>query len=119
MATRGGPKRPKHEPLRSCMGCGAKRPKRELVRVVRTPSGAVEIDPTGRRAGRGAYVCPTIECLKAAVKGKRLERALETPVPDEVLETLTRAVEASAGTAGRTAATRSPGGPTASNPVKE
>lgn len=85
-------KRPKHQPLRTCLGCAAKRPKKELVRVVRTPAGAITLDTTGRQAGRGAYVCPAAECLRAALKGKKLERALEVPVPDDVIEELTRAV---------------------------
>ncbi|RJQ11284.1 MAG: YlxR family protein [Bacillota bacterium] len=94
MPTRRTPRRPKRQPLRSCLGCGLKRPKKELVRVVRTPSGSVELDPGGRRAGRGAYVCPSGDCLKAAVKARRLEKALETAVPDDVLETLSQAVNA-------------------------
>lgn len=96
MAKSRQPKRPKRQPLRSCLGCGAKRPKRELVRVVRTPTGAIEIDLTGRKAGRGAYVCPGPDCLKAAVKGKKLERALEAPVPDLVVEELAQAVRKAA-----------------------
>lgn len=85
-------KRPKHQPLRTCLGCAIRRPKQELVRVVRTPAGVIQLDATGRQAGRGAYLCPSGECLKAAVKGKRLERVLEVPVPDDVIEELTRAV---------------------------
>jgi len=87
-----GPGRPKHQPLRTCLGCGQKKPKRELVRVVRTPSGAIEVDPTGRKAGRGAYVCPGESCLRTAVRGRRLERALEVAVPEEVLDLLAKAV---------------------------
>ncbi len=68
--------------------------------MVRLPSGAIELDLTGRRAGRGAYVCPGEDCLRAAVKGKKLERALEAPVPDEVLESLARAVVQAGTTAG-------------------
>lgn len=88
----GQPKRLKHQPLRTCLGCGAKKSKRELVRVVRLPSGVLEVDSTGRLAGRGAYVCPVEECLRSAVKGKKLERALEVPVPDEIVESLAQAV---------------------------
>ncbi len=84
--------RVKRQPLRTCLGCGAKRPKRELVRVVRTPAGPIELDPTGRRAGRGAYLCPGGDCLRAAMKGKRLERALEAPVPEEVYRALAEAI---------------------------
>ena len=96
MAKSPPPKRPKHQPLRTCSGCGGKRPKKELIRVVRTPSGGVEVDLTGRRPGRGAYVCPGGDCLKLAVKGKRLERSLEAPVPDEVVDALARAVASAA-----------------------
>lgn len=96
MAKSRQPKRPKRQPLRSCLGCGAKRLKRELVRVVRTPAGAIELDLTGRKAGRGAYVCPDPDCLKAAVKGKKLERALEAPVPDLVVNELAQAVQKAA-----------------------
>lgn len=60
------------------------RPKRELVRIVRTPEREVTVDPTGKLSGRGAYVCPDESCLNAAVAGKRLERALQHPVPEEV-----------------------------------
>ncbi|MEW6033209.1 MAG: YlxR family protein [Bacillota bacterium] len=86
------PKRPKHQPLRTCLGCGQKRPKKELVRVVRSPAGVIELDETGRRSGRGAYVCPSAACLAAAVKAKKLEKALEAPVPDDVAASLARAV---------------------------
>jgi predicted RNA-binding protein YlxR (DUF448 family) len=79
-----GPKPAKRQPERTCVGCGLKRPKKDLVRVVRAPSGQVEVDPSGRRAGRGAYLCPGRDCLLTAAKGKKLERALEAPVPDAV-----------------------------------
>ncbi len=115
MAGREQPKRPKHQPLRTCLGCGAKRPKKELVRVVRLPSGAITLDSTGRVAGRGAYICPVADCLRSAVKGKKLERALEAPVPEEVFESLTRAVEAAAKAASPTGGPVTvPGAPTPS-----
>ena len=58
------------------------RPKREMIRIVRTPEGGLEIDPTGKKSGRGAYVCPNMECLELLRKSKRLERVLEiTPLP--------------------------------------
>lgn len=74
--------------MRTCVGCRAVLPKKELIRVVRDPEGALHVDATGKKSGRGAYICPALECLRAAVKGKRLERALERPVPQEVLHTL-------------------------------
>lgn len=69
--------RRKHIPERTCVGCRETQAKRELLRVVRTPEGAVEIDPTGKRSGRGAYVHNTRECWDKALKGK-LEAALKT-----------------------------------------
>jgi len=80
--------RPKKVPMRTCVGCRTVRPKKELIRVVRDPQGELHVDSTGKRSGRGAYICPSLECLRAAVKGKRLERALERPVPAEVLAAL-------------------------------
>lgn len=73
-------------PERKCMGCNEKKPKMQLVRVVRTPDGQVCLDLTGKVSGRGAYVCPDSKCLEKAVKSKRLERCLETQVPDSVYE---------------------------------
>lgn len=77
-------------PLRMCLGCQEMKPKKELVRVVRTPEGAVELDPTGKRNGRGAYICPQVDCLKAAVKGKRFQKALEIELSPQVIEELER-----------------------------
>jgi len=76
----------KKVPQRMCVGCSQLKTKKELLRVVRTPDGVIELDlsPAGKKAGRGAYLCPNRECLAKAVKGKRLERALEHPVSDEV-----------------------------------
>lgn len=75
-------------PQRTCVGCGEVRPKKELIRVVRTPEGAVELDPTGKRSGRGAYVCPDPQCLVSAVKKKALERSLGVSISQEVLNDL-------------------------------
>ncbi|MGE5675111.1 MAG: RNase P modulator RnpM [Mycobacterium leprae] len=76
----------KKVPMRMCVGCGELKSKKELLRVVRTPDGVIEFDasPAGKRSGRGAYMCPSQDCLNKAVKGKRLERALEAPISDEV-----------------------------------
>ena len=78
----------RHIPIRTCVACGAKEGKRALVRVVRTPEGRVEVDPTGKRPGRGAYLCPRRACWEKALKKGRLERALRSPLPPEVRETL-------------------------------
>ena len=67
----------RHIPERTCVACRSLRPKREMVRVVRTTAGAVEVDPTGKRSGRGAYLCPARECWQLALQRKALERALK------------------------------------------
>lgn len=74
----------KKVPMRSCCGCREKKPKRELVRVVRSPQGEVSFDVTGRKAGRGVYICPDKACLHKAIKSRALSRALECEIPDEV-----------------------------------
>jgi predicted RNA-binding protein YlxR (DUF448 family) len=77
-------------PMRMCVGCKEMKPKKELIRIVRTPENTIEIDRTGKRAGRGAYLCPSTECLQKAIKGKRLEKCLEQQIPPEVLEMLAK-----------------------------
>ena len=86
MATAVGTARP--VPTRTCVACRTARPKRELVRIVRTPSGEVVLDPTGRLAGRGAYVCRTAGCLTIANTKGALARALETRVPTTLLASI-------------------------------
>ena len=71
-------------PMRRCVGCMEQRPKRELIRVVRSPEGEISLDTTGKKSGRGAYLCPDPACLAKARKARRLERALECEIPDEV-----------------------------------
>ncbi len=78
----------KKVPMRSCCGCREKRPKRELVRVVRSPEGEVSLDITGRKAGRGVYLCSSKDCLLKAKKSRALSRALECEIPEEVFERL-------------------------------
>ncbi|HAJ93887.1 MAG TPA: DUF448 domain-containing protein [Synergistaceae bacterium] len=73
---------------RTCVGCGEESPKRELLRVIRTPEGEVRYDPTGRANGRGAYICRCRECLALAKKRKALSRALKTDVSEDVYENL-------------------------------
>ena len=70
----------KHVPLRSCVACREVKAKRELVRLVRTPEGNIELDKTGKKNGRGAYVCPTPGCWEKALTGKQLERTLRHPL---------------------------------------
>ena len=78
--------RVKKVPLRMCTGCGEMKPKKELVRVVKSPEGDISLDLTGRKPGRGAYVCPKRECLKAARKARRLEKAFSSMIPAEVYD---------------------------------
>lgn len=73
-------------PLRKCTGCGEMKPKKELVRVVRSPEGEISLDLTGKKNGRGAYVCPNAECLKKAKKSKRIERSFACAIPDEIYD---------------------------------
>ena len=75
-------------PMRKCTGCNEKKPKKELVRVVKSPDGEISMDLTGKKSGRGAYVCHSKKCLTAAIKAKRLERAFECSIPAEVYERL-------------------------------
>ena len=72
-------------PTRTCVACRTPRPKRDLVRIVRTPDGRVVLDETGRLAGRGAYVCRTASCLTIANTRSALSRALDTPVPTALI----------------------------------
>ena len=78
----------KKVPMRMCVACREMKPKKELLRVVRTPEGTVEVDRTGRKNGRGAYLCGTVDCLNKAVKTRALERALQQKIDDTVWETL-------------------------------
>lgn len=71
-------------PLRKCTGCGLQRPKKELVRVVKSPEGEISLDLTGKKPGRGAYICPEVSCLMQAKKTKRLERVFACAVPEAV-----------------------------------
>ena len=73
----------KKVPMRMCVGCREMKPKKELLRVVRSPEGEVSIDVTGRKPGRGAYVCHSADCLKRAIKQKQLERAFECALGEE------------------------------------
>lgn len=68
------------------------RPKKELIRVVRTPEGEVLVDATGKKSGRGVYICPSLQCLEIAVQGKRLNQALEVEIADQVIDHLREAV---------------------------
>lgn len=82
-------------PQRQCVGCRTMKDKKSLLRLVKTPEGEILLDATGKKSGRGAYVCPDSECLKKARKSRALERALETAIPDAVYEALVQQMEAS------------------------
>ena len=74
--------------MRKCLGCNEMKPKRELVRVVRSPEDAISLDKTGKANGRGAYICPDPACLKKCAKRRSLERAFKCQVPGEVYAAL-------------------------------
>ena len=80
-------------PMRQCMGCRERFPKRDMIRVVRMTDGNVSLDFSGKLNGRGAYICPNPECLKKAQKTKSLERSLEVPIPEAVYERLAAEME--------------------------
>ena len=80
-------------PQRQCMGCRERKAKRELIRVVRSPEGAVSLDFSGKTPGRGAYLCPNPECLKKAIRSKALDRSLDIQIPEEVYERLNKEME--------------------------
>lgn len=81
-------------PMRQCLGCREMKPKKELIRVVRSPEGSIGLDFRGKASGRGAYICPNADCLKKAVRAKALERAFSAPIPPEIYEKLTMEMEA-------------------------
>ena len=80
-------------PQRQCMGCRERMDKRDMIRVVRTPEGNVQLDFSGKLNGRGAYICPKADCLKKARKSKALDRSLEVTIPEEVYDRLEREIE--------------------------
>ena len=85
---------PKKIPMRQCLGCREMKPKKELIRVVRSPEGEISLDFKGKANGRGAYVCRDAGCLKRAIKAKALEHAFSTQIPPEVYERLNEEMEA-------------------------
>lgn len=91
---------PKKIPLRQCLGCREMKPKRELVRVVRSPEGTVSLDLKGKAPGRGAYVCRNPECLRKALRAKAIARSLSVEIPPELYDVLTRQMEEDHGTEG-------------------
>lgn len=80
-------------PMRQCVGCQEMKSKKELLRIIKTAENEILLDTTGKKNGRGAYLCPNGECLAKAVKTKGLERSLKTVIPKEVIESLTKEME--------------------------
>ena len=87
------PAKPRKIPQRQCVGCRTMKDKKALIRVVKTPEGEVVLDVSGKKSGRGAYVCPDSACLKKARKSRALERAFELTIPDEFYDALEQQME--------------------------
>lgn len=81
-------------PLRQCVGCHEAKSKNELIRVIKTPEDEVILDATGRKNGRGAYICANPECLKKAIKSKGIERSLKIAIPQNIYESLEKEMSA-------------------------
>ena len=75
-------------PVRQCLGCNEHKPKNEMIRVVRSPEGEISLDTRGKKSGRGAYICYNVSCLNKARRSRRIERALECSIPEEVCNTM-------------------------------
>ena len=82
-------------PLRKCTGCGEMKPKQELIRAVRSPEGEISLDLTGKKNGRGAYICRNSDCLKNAIKAKRFERAFGCEIDKQVYDNMLAELEES------------------------
>lgn len=80
-------------PLRKCVGCCEMKPKKELVRIVKSPEGEISLDITGKKNGRGAYICNNSECFNKARKAKRLEKALDTQIPENVYDDIEKRLD--------------------------
>ncbi len=78
----------KKQPQRTCMGCNGKKDKKELIRIVKNKEGQINVDKTGKQEGRGAYLCDDVQCLSKVMKSKRLEKALDTKISEEIYEKL-------------------------------
>ena len=89
--------KPRKIPMRMCVGCREMKEKKELIRVVRSPEGDVSLDPTGKKSGRGAYVCRDPDCLKRAIKQRQLERQLDAALSPEAAEALKKEMDALTG----------------------
>ena len=84
------PQKVRKIPQRQCLGCNEHKPKVELLRVVKDPQGEISLDFTGKKSGRGAYICRDLECLRKARKGRRIDRNLDCEIPDEIYDRMER-----------------------------
>ena len=82
-------------PVRQCLGCNEHKPKKEMIRVLRTPEGEIVLDLIGKKSGRGAYVCPSLSCFKKARKSKRIESVLECKIPEEIYDEMEKNISES------------------------
>lgn len=80
--------KPKKIPMRMCLGCNEMKPKKELIRVVKSPEGEIRLDFTGKKSGRGAYICRSVECFNKARKGRRLEKAFSCKIDAGVYDAM-------------------------------
>ncbi len=80
-------------PQRMCVGCREMKNKRELIRLVRSPEGVLSLDMTGKKPGRGAYICPNIDCFNIAIKGKRIQKALEVELSEEIEDSIKKQIK--------------------------
>ena len=78
-------------PIRTCIGCKCKKPKKEMIRIIRTPDGKIEIDETGKKSGRGAYICGDVKCLDIALKENSLKKSLKQDISLKTLDDLREA----------------------------
>lgn len=78
----------KQIPVRQCIGCREMKPKNQMVRVIRTPFNEIRLDKTGKLNGRGAYLCPNVECYRKAVRSKAIERALKVEIPEDIYKAI-------------------------------
>ena len=83
----------KKMPLRRCLGCNESKPKNELYRIVKTPEGEILLDKTGKKNGRGAYICSSKDCLEKAIKTRRIEREFDTKISGEIYDELRNMIE--------------------------
>ena len=82
-------------PMRQCLGCNEHKPKKEMMRVLRTPEGEIVLDLVGKKSGRGAYVCPSLACFKKARKSRRIENVLECKIPEEIYDEMEKSISSS------------------------